>query len=141
MQPFSLIKQLSWNVLLVFYISLNYVFRQLQKQWGWKELKTYNIALDSKLAMDEIPSMFSQNMSQGIASTRYSKKLEEAADKYMRAKWRAMASELPSSSRSREQWLLNFPVLLVSLQHNSFHLTCFRSKFNFCRRCNKRYKQ
>ena len=66
-----------------------------------------------------------------------SNKLADTADKYMHTNWQAMASELPGVSWSCEQWLLNFPVLLLSLQHDSFLPTCFRSKFNFCKRDNK----
>ena len=49
----------------------------------------------------------------------------------MGANWRAMASELPGASQSREHWLLNFPLLLVLIQHDTFIPTCFRSKLNF----------
>ena len=32
-------------------------------------------------------------------------------------------------------------MLLVSLQHDSFLRTCFKSRLNFCRRCNKDVKK
>ena len=66
-----------------------------------------------------------------MKSNQYSEKLADAADKFLRANQQAMASELPSSLQSCEQWLLNFLVVLIPC--NSFLLTCFRSKFNFCR--------
>ena len=55
----------------------------------------------------------SKGIEQGMTSTWY------AEDKYLCANWRAVASELVGAFGSREQWLWNFPVLLLLLQHDS----------------------
>ena len=76
---------------------------------------------------------------QSITGSRFPKNFKDAEDKYLRAKGQEMASKLPGSSRSHEQWLLNFPVLPNPMRNNFWtsknFSTCLWSKPNSCRRC------